>query len=57
MKQAASMKDLQGDLSLPGTVINTSPTDYRVIKQLQMTRFKGERWENFGPIITDDYSG
>jgi ABC-type branched-subunit amino acid transport system substrate-binding protein len=57
MKQAASMKDLQGDLSLPGTVINTSPIDYRVIKQLQMTRFKGERWENFGPIITDDYSG
>ncbi len=55
MKQAASMKDVQGDLSLPGIMINTSPTDYRVVKQLQMMRFKGERWEVFGPIITDDY--
>jgi branched-chain amino acid transport system substrate-binding protein len=37
--------------------MNTSPTDYRPIKQLQMMRFNGERWEAFGPIITDDYSG
>jgi branched-chain amino acid transport system substrate-binding protein len=55
MKQATSMKDVQGDLSLPGVVFNTSPTDYRLIKQLQMTRFNSERWEGFGPIITDDY--
>jgi branched-chain amino acid transport system substrate-binding protein len=57
MKQATSMKDVQTDLLLPGMVINTTPTDYRAIKQLQMMRFKGERWELFGPIITDDYSG
>jgi ABC-type branched-subunit amino acid transport system substrate-binding protein len=57
MKQATSLKNVQFDLSLPGMVINTSPTDYRVNKQLQMMRFKGERWEGFGPIITDDYSG
>jgi branched-chain amino acid transport system substrate-binding protein len=57
MKQATSMNDVRVDLSLPGIVINTSPTDYRVIKQLQMMRFKGERWDGFGPIITDDYSG
>jgi branched-chain amino acid transport system substrate-binding protein len=37
--------------------MSTSPTDYRPIKQLQMMRFNGERWERFGPIITDDYSG
>jgi hypothetical protein len=49
--------DVQLDLSLPGIVSNTSPTDYRVNKQLQMMRFKGERWEGFGPIITDDYGG
>jgi ABC-type branched-subunit amino acid transport system substrate-binding protein len=57
MKQATNLKNVQTDLSLPGMVINTSPTDYRVNKQLQMMRFKGERWEGFGPIITDDYSG
>jgi branched-chain amino acid transport system substrate-binding protein len=57
MKQATSLKDVQIDLSLPGILSNTSPTDYRVNKQLQMMRFKGERWEGFGPIITDDYGG
>jgi ABC-type branched-subunit amino acid transport system substrate-binding protein len=55
MKQATSLKDVQLDLLLPGLMVNTSPTDYHVIKQLQMMRFKGERWEGFGPILTDDY--
>src|ERR1700758_5373242 len=53
MKQAASLKDVVLDLSLPGIRINTSPTDYRVNKQLQMERFNGERWELFGPILED----
>jgi len=53
MKQATSLKDVVLDLSLPGMKINTSPTDYRVNKQLQMERFNGERWELFGPILED----
>jgi branched-chain amino acid transport system substrate-binding protein len=53
MRQATSLKDVQLDLSLPGIVVNTSPTDYRVIKQLRMMQFNGERWEGFGPIIED----
>ena len=53
MKQAASLKDVTGDLSLPGIKANTSPTDYRVNKSLQMMRFNGERWELFGPILED----
>jgi hypothetical protein len=53
MKQATSLKNVQLDLSLPGIVVNTSPTDYRVNKQLQMMKFNGERWELFGPIIED----
>ncbi len=53
MKQAASLKHVTGDLALPGMEINTSPTDYRVNKQLQMMRFDGERWELFGPILED----
>jgi ABC-type branched-subunit amino acid transport system substrate-binding protein len=57
MKQATSLKNVQLDLSLPGIVGSTSPTDYRVNKQLQMMKFDGERWEGFGPIITDDASG
>ncbi|MBV8399318.1 MAG: ABC transporter substrate-binding protein [Acetobacteraceae bacterium] len=53
MKQATSLKDVELDLLLPGIKINTSPTDYRVNKQLQMMKFNGERWELFGPIMED----
>ncbi|RXT48790.1 ABC transporter substrate-binding protein [Bradyrhizobium betae] len=53
MKQAASLKDVMGDIALPGIKANTSPTDYRVNKQLQMMKFNGERWELFGPILED----
>jgi len=56
MKQAASLKDFEPDTLLPGIKINTSPTDFAPIKQLQMMRFKGEKWDLFGPIITDDLS-
>ncbi len=51
MKQAANLKDLVLDTSLPGVKINTSPTDFYPIEQLQMMRFKGEKYELFGPII------
>ncbi|OKO73223.1 ABC transporter substrate-binding protein [Bradyrhizobium sp. AS23.2] len=53
MKQAASLKDVTGDVALPGIKANTSATDYRVNKQLQMMKFNGERWELFGPILED----
>jgi len=53
MKQAASLKDVTSDTALPGIKANTSPTDYRVNKQLQMMKFNGERWELFGPILED----
>ncbi len=53
MKQAASLKNVELDLALPGMRINTSADDYRVNKQLQMMKFNGERWELFGPILED----
>jgi ABC-type branched-subunit amino acid transport system substrate-binding protein len=53
MKQAASLKNVDLDLALPGLRINTGPNDYRVNKQLQMMKFNGERWELFGPILED----
>ncbi|HVV41513.1 MAG TPA: ABC transporter substrate-binding protein [Nitrobacter sp.] len=54
MKQATNLKDVHLDLSLPGMVSTTTPNDYRVNKQMQMMRFDGQRWELFGPIITDE---
>ena len=41
MKQVTSMKNVETDLLLPGILINTSQTDYRPIKQLQMMRLNG----------------
>jgi ABC-type branched-subunit amino acid transport system substrate-binding protein len=57
MKQASSLNGVVSDVALPGITGSTSPTDYRVNKQLQMQRFNGERWELFGPIIEDDANG
>jgi branched-chain amino acid transport system substrate-binding protein len=54
MKQAASLKDFAPDTLLPGIKINTSPTDFGVIEQLQMMRFKGEKWEPFGEVISGE---
>jgi branched-chain amino acid transport system substrate-binding protein len=56
MKQAASLKDFTPDTLLPGVKINTSATDFAPIAQLQMQRFKGEKWELFGDIISGDLS-
>ncbi|WP_295852433.1 ABC transporter substrate-binding protein [Tardiphaga sp.] len=57
MKQAASLRDFTPDTLLPGITINTSATDFGPISQLQMQRFKGERWERFGDIISGDAGG
>jgi branched-chain amino acid transport system substrate-binding protein len=54
MKQAASLKDVNLGMLLPGIKVNTSPTDYFPLKELQMRRFNGEGWENFGPIISGE---
>jgi len=57
MRQAASLKDLELDMLLPGITVNTGPNDYAPIKQMQMRRFTGEHWELFGPIITAEVGG
>jgi len=54
MKQAQNLRDFAPDTLLPGIRINTSPTNFAPIKQLQMMRFKGQRWERFGDIMTGD---
>jgi branched-chain amino acid transport system substrate-binding protein len=56
MKQAASLKDFETDTLLPGIKINTSPKDFAPISQLKMMRFKGEKWDLFGEIISGDLS-
>jgi branched-chain amino acid transport system substrate-binding protein len=57
MKQAASLKDLELDMLLPGMRINTGPNDFAPIKQMQMEQFDGERFELFGPIMSGEVGG
>jgi branched-chain amino acid transport system substrate-binding protein len=57
MKQAASMHDDVVAGLLPGVKINTSPSDFAPISQLQLARFKGGTWERFGDIISSDVGG
>ncbi len=57
MKQAASLKGLKLDMLLPGMSINTGPNDFAPIKQMQMMRFNGERWELFGPLMSGEVGG
>jgi branched-chain amino acid transport system substrate-binding protein len=54
MKQAALLRDFTPDTLLPGVKINTSATDFAPLSQLQMMRFKGEKWELFGDIISGE---
>ena len=54
MKEASSLKDLELDGLLPGIKLNTSPTNFAPMRQLQLMQFKGETWDRFGPIMGDE---
>jgi branched-chain amino acid transport system substrate-binding protein len=57
MKQAASINGLELGGLLPGVKVQTSATDFAPISQLQLEKFKGEKWELFGDIISGDVGG
>jgi hypothetical protein len=50
MRQAASLKNFELPLLLPGIKVNTSPTDHAPIEQEQLAKFDGERWVLFGEL-------
>ena len=52
MKQAANLHDFTVPMLLPGIKINTSPSDFAPVKQVQMGRFDGAKWELFGELLT-----
>ena len=51
MKQAASLKNVDLPLLLPGVLINTSPTDFAPIEQEQLIKFDGAKWVRFGELL------
>jgi ABC-type branched-subunit amino acid transport system substrate-binding protein len=48
MRQATSIKGLQRPLSLPGVTVDTSPTDYRITRSVEMRRFDGKTMAPLG---------
>jgi branched-chain amino acid transport system substrate-binding protein len=52
MKQAANLHDLELPTLLPGVKVNTSPTNYHPIRQMQLAKFDGSIWVTFGDVIT-----
>src|SRR4029450_299007 len=56
-KQAANIKELELGGLLPGIKVNTSPTDFAPISQVQLQKFKGEAWELFGEIMSGGVGG
>ena len=56
MKQAANLKNFRAKMLLPGILVNTSPTDFYPVEQMQLQRFEGNTWILFGPIFNSDGS-
>jgi len=52
MKQAASLKEVAIPMLLPGMFVDTSPTDFYPLEQMQMTKFNGTQSVRFGPLIS-----
>ena len=51
MKQATNIQTLEIPTLLPGIRVNTSPTNYHPIRQMQLSRWTGSTWERFGGVI------
>jgi branched-chain amino acid transport system substrate-binding protein len=57
MRQAASLKNYQSSVTLPGIAINTGPADFRPIEQMRLVQFDGTTWQPIGEVIEDAFLG
>jgi branched-chain amino acid transport system substrate-binding protein len=51
MRQATNLHDFANPTLLPGITVNSSPTNYRPIRQMQLQRWTGTGWERFGEVL------
>ena len=51
MRQAASLKNYQSSIALPGITMNTGPADFRPIEQMRLVQFDGNAWQPIGDVI------
>ena len=51
MQEAANIKALEPEVLLPGIRVDTAPTNYHPIRQMQLARWTGTTWQRFGEVI------
>jgi ABC-type branched-subunit amino acid transport system substrate-binding protein len=51
MRQAENLHDLEIPVLLPGIKVNTSPTNRRPVRRMQLARWSGTTWTRFGDVI------
>ncbi|WP_249135023.1 ABC transporter substrate-binding protein [Bradyrhizobium sp. AUGA SZCCT0222] len=56
MRQAASLKNYQSPIILPGIAINTGPADFHPIKQMRLVQFDGNAWQPIGDVIESAFA-
>ena len=56
MRQAASLRNYQSPVALPGIAINTGPADFRPIEQMRLVQFDGNSWQPIGDVIESAFA-
>jgi len=51
LRQATNLHHLALPMLLPGITVDTSPTDYYPVKQMQLMRWDGQHWVRFGELL------
>ncbi|NML45026.1 ABC transporter substrate-binding protein [Ramlibacter sp. G-1-2-2] len=51
MKQAASFKNYQIPLALPGVTVTTGPNDFALFQTMQLVKFDGKTWQGLGEPV------
>ena len=51
MRQAKNLRGFRIPLVLPGIFANTSPTDFRPVRQMRLVQFDGQTWQPIGEVI------
>lgn len=53
LDRVSHMNAVPVPMLLPGIALNTTPSDYNAIKEMQLARFDGTRWVPLGELIRE----
>jgi branched-chain amino acid transport system substrate-binding protein len=51
MRQAANLKNIKVPMLLPGVHLNTGPSDFAPLEAVQLARFDGKKYVEFGDVL------